>query len=154
MHYLIAVGSNLGDRHQALRRARELLPAGVRPRAVAPVLATPAFGGPRHSGPFLNTAWVVESAFGPHHLLWHLLHIEQLMGRARSQDHGPRRIDLDLLMAERPMLIDDAFLQLPHPRLHQRYFVLAPAVAIAGAWRHPVMGNTLQTLFQRLESSL
>lgn len=153
VEYLIAVGSNRGDRAQAIAAAAALLPASVRLLRSAPLLETAAVGGPRHSGWFLNGAWVVETSFGPHHLLWHLLAIEQRLGRSRGERDGPRRIDLDLILAREHWQVDSAYLRLPHPRCHQRAFVLQPAACIAGDWLHPILGLSIATLWQQLQET-
>ena len=147
MRYLIAVGSNKGDRLGYLRAAWLALAPAVRGVACAPIIETPAFGGPVHSGPFLNTAWIVETALGPHQLLLHLQRIEISLGRVRSMHYGPRTCDLDILLAEDGRCVDNAYLQLPHPEMLQRDFVMIPTLALAADWLHPVARRPLWQLY-------
>ena len=146
MEYLVAVGSNLGDRMAHLRHAWGALPREIRGLACAPIIGTSAVGGPRHSQSFLNSAWIVETAYGPHQLLLHLLAIEQRLGRVRTTVNGPRTIDLDVIMAADGSVCNDPFLCMPHPEMLNRPFVLVPALTIAGHWLHPHYGRTLWQL--------
>ena len=137
MRYLIGVGSNQGDRLAYLRAAWSALSPRIRGVACAPIIETPAFGGPRHAGAFLNTAWIVETMLGPHQLLLHLQRIEEGLGRVRSMHYGPRTCDLDVLLAEEPYCVANHYLSLPHPEMLTRDFVMIPALAIAADWIHP-----------------
>jgi 2-amino-4-hydroxy-6-hydroxymethyldihydropteridine diphosphokinase len=125
----IALGSNLGDRLENLRRARSLLSAyhGIE----APILSArvyetePVDTGPE-SGPFLNSVIEVTSTLQPFLLLEALQEIESLMGRpSKRPRNAPRTIDLDVLYIGN-LVLANAELVIPHPRLHLRRFVLAP----------------------------
>ena len=146
MHYLIAVGSNRGDRLGYIRAAWAALGLRVRGVACAPIIETPAFGGPQHSGAFLNSAWIVDTALGPHQLLLHLQRIEASLGRVRSMHYGPRTIDLDILLAEDGYQVANHYLTLPHPEMLQRDFVMIPVLAIAADWQHPLQQRPLWQL--------
>ena len=78
-------------------------------------------------------------------LLHHLLEIEQSMGRVRTVRNGPRTLDLDILLFG-DRIVDDPGLEIPHPRLHERSFVLAPAAEIAGEMVHPRMSVSISSL--------
>lgn len=153
MRYLVAIGSNQGDRLAYLQRARQSLPAQISCCCCSPVFESPALGGPLLNPDFLNAAWILETSYGPHHLLYHLLSIEQRLGRVRSQVQGPRRIDLDLILAESGEVLDSSYLRLPHPQAHLRRFVLAPACCIAGDWQHPILGLSLAQLYDQCPES-
>ena len=152
MRYAIAVGSNRGDREQTLARAAEMLAADghVTIEAQSALLENPAVGGPEGQDDFLNGAWVVATRLGAHQLLLRLRRIEDALGRVRSVRNGPRTIDLDLLLAEDGTTIESTLLSLPHPRLHERHFVLQPLREVAGGWQHPIFSCTVEELWQRL----
>src|SRR5690242_17492535 len=136
----IALGSNLGDRDDYLRRALTGLrqTEGVEVTRVSPLYETRPVGGPPGQGPYLNAVAEVRCQRGPHDLLAVLLHIEQQLGRERREKDGPRTIDLDLLLYG-DLVHEDAQLIVPHPRLHERLFVLKPLAQLAPGLLHPVL---------------
>jgi 2-amino-4-hydroxy-6-hydroxymethyldihydropteridine diphosphokinase len=123
----VALGSNLGDaRTQVLGAfdALERLP-GTSLVARSPLYLTPPWGV-LDQPPFINAVAQLETALSPHELLDELLAIERAAGRVRDgQRWGPRTLDLDVLYIE-GVTIDDERLHLPHPRIRERAFVLAP----------------------------
>ncbi|MBN8525682.1 MAG: 2-amino-4-hydroxy-6-hydroxymethyldihydropteridine diphosphokinase [Planctomycetes bacterium] len=146
MRYAIGVGGNLGDVRASARNARELLDSdGVRIEAEAPWITTAPVGGPPQP-PFLNSAWIVATGYGPHGLLDALRRAESACGRVREVRWGPRTLDLDLLLAEDGAIVDTPVLTLPHPRLHERAFVLQPLAAIAPDWVHPTLDRRIRDL--------
>lgn len=152
MEFAVAVGSNLGDRAATIAAAAAELSAGGRARVVrrSRLHATDPVGGPAGQGSFLNGAWIVETALGPGALLAELLAVERRLGRERRERWGPRTIDLDLLLAREPRIVDRPGLTLPHPRLHERAFVLAPLVEVAADWRHPRLRRSVEELWREL----
>lgn len=123
----IALGSNLGDRERHLRQALESLEADGTSRVLrcSSLHETAPVGGPPGQGRYLNAAAELWTLHSPHALLESLLAIERLHGRRRDERHAPRTLDLDLLLyGER--VICDARLELPHPRMWEREFVMAP----------------------------
>lgn len=146
MRYAIGIGGNLGDVPAQAARARTLLAGeGVAVEAEAPWLATAPVGGPPQPD-FRNSAWIVATTLGPHALLDVLRRAETACGRTREVRWGPRTLDLDLLLAEDGTVVDSPILTLPHPRLHERAFVLLPLAAIAPEWRYPRLGRSIAEL--------
>ncbi|TRW14141.1 2-amino-4-hydroxy-6-hydroxymethyldihydropteridine diphosphokinase [Glacieibacterium frigidum] len=150
---LIALGSNR-------RHGRHGSPAGVVAAAVAALDAaglrvvrrsrthsTAAVGpGGRR---FANAVVAVATDLGPAQVLDVLNGIEAAFGRRGARRWGARVLDLDLL-AQGPAVLKTRRLTLPHPRLHQRAFVLDPLVEVAPRWRHPLLGATARQLHARL----
>jgi 2-amino-4-hydroxy-6-hydroxymethyldihydropteridine diphosphokinase len=149
--YAIAVGSNLGDRAGLITRAATTLDASGLARVVAqaPLIETAPVGGPEQPS-YLNGAWLVASGLGPHQLLDLVRTIEDAFGRVRTVPWGPRTLDLDLLLREDGLVVDTPVLTIPHPRLHERRFVLEPLAAVAAGWRHPRLGVSIADLLRGL----
>lgn len=143
MKLYIALGSNLGDREENLRHALDLIA-----EAAGPLLRCSSFHetepvGFNSSHPFLNAAALFETSLSATELLDITQKIEIRMGRTVKSTggiHHDRPIDIDLL-ALGDECLDLPALTLPHPRLHQRRFVLAPLAEIDPAWKHPVSGH-------------
>lgn len=127
----IGLGSNLGDREGHIYEAlRELGAAGdMRVVACSRLHETAAVGGPPDQPLFLNAAAELATALAPPELLARMLDIERRHGRERVVLHGPRTLDLDLLLY-RDHVIDTPDLRVPHPRMWQRAFVLLPLAEI------------------------
>lgn len=122
----IGIGSNLGDRKRAIEDALRLLAAhrGIEVVAVSAIRETDpveVVDQPR----FLNAAAKLETDLPPRVLLRRLLGVERELGRVRTVRYGPRTIDLDLLLYG-DEVVDEPGLRVPHPRLHERRFVLEP----------------------------
>jgi 2-amino-4-hydroxy-6-hydroxymethyldihydropteridine diphosphokinase len=118
----IALGSNIGDRHGHLARAREAIAAIPQTRIVAEsTVEETAPIGPVEQGPFLNQMIAVETSLTPHDLLSALQSIEAREGRVRGERWGPRTLDLDIVRFER-QTIDAPSLRVPHPELRNRDF--------------------------------
>jgi 2-amino-4-hydroxy-6-hydroxymethyldihydropteridine diphosphokinase len=133
----IGLGANLGDREETLRQALALLDArdGVRVTAVSSAYESAPWG-PVQQPPYLNAAAELESTLPPHGLLTLLLETEAQLGRVRDVRWGPRTCDLDLLLYGNET-IDTPDLQVPHPRLAERRFVLDPLLELAPGARLP-----------------
>jgi 3-oxoacyl-[acyl-carrier protein] reductase len=149
----IALGSNLGDRHANLQTALRLLAErGIEVVRVSSYHETEPVGGPAGQGPYLNAAAAIRTNLEPAVLLQVLLDVERHMGRVRGERNEPRMIDLDLLLFE-DRLMNEAGLELPHPRLHERWFVLAPLAEIAPALMHPVLKKTMRELLSEVPAT-
>lgn len=154
MDCLIALGSNLGDRHANLRRALERLATHpqIRVVAISTIHETSPVGGPAGQDVYLNAAARIETTLAPRDLLTALLAIEAELGRTREIHWGPRTIDLDLLLYG-DQTIDEPGLQVPHPRLDERRFVLGPAAEIASDMRHPRLHASIAELLAGLDTA-
>lgn len=144
----LALGSNLGDRLQNLRDAAARLRAEVFQARVSRVYETEPWGvtaQPR----FLNMVLAGETGLDPHALLNFAKGIERAMGRMPTLRYGPRIIDIDILLYD-DLLIKTGRLEVPHPRLGERRFVLVPLAEIAPELRHPISGVSMRELLERL----
>lgn len=125
MRAYLGLGSNLGDRAGHLARAVEELRA-VDPGLVrSPVYETAPVGGPDGQGPYLNCVVRMEVDLSPHELLALARRLESEAGRIRVERWGARTLDVDVLLVDGAE-VDDEQLVLPHPRMLERAFVLAP----------------------------
>ena len=146
-HTYIGLGSNLGDRAgNLLLGVRGLMDAGLKVVRLSSVYETEPVDV-REQPTFLNMVAEVERSklFSPEQVLARLLRIEYALGRRREVQRGPRTIDLDLLLYGDEQRTT-AFLTLPHPRLHQRRFVLAPLAELAPGLLHPTLHKTINEL--------
>ena len=143
----IALGSNLGDRRATLDAAVRRLRAepGLRVLAVSGYFVTTPVGGPAGQPAFVNAAATVETEDSPDELLALLHRIEDQFGRVRTVKDGPRTLDLDLLLYGN-LVVDTPVLTVPHPRMHERGFVLGPMAEIAPDVLHPTTGKTIRHL--------
>jgi 2-amino-4-hydroxy-6-hydroxymethyldihydropteridine diphosphokinase len=149
---LVALGANLpspaGPPVVTLAQALKALEGkGVMPVAVSSFYETPAWPNPADP-PFVNAVAELRTGLQPLALMELLHTVETDFGRKRSAPNAPRTLDLDLL--DYDGLIWQGPLLLPHPRLAERAFVLAPLVDIAPDWRHPVTGRTARVLLAAL----
>jgi 2-amino-4-hydroxy-6-hydroxymethyldihydropteridine diphosphokinase len=99
---------------------------------------------------YRNGVVLVEARMGPRETIRTLFSIEHAFGRARAERNAPRTLDLDLIAHGRTVL-DTPDLVLPHPRAHERLFVMGPLAEIAPDWRHPVLGETARALAARAQ---
>lgn len=148
----IALGSNLGDRADYLERALTSLRqcAGIEVRRVSPLYETQPVGGPVGQGQYLNAVAELRTECEIHDLLDTLLAIEQRLGRVREVRDGPRTLDLDLLFYG-DLIHEDERLIVPHPRLHERLFVLQPLAQIAPGLLHPVLKRSVADLLAEVQ---
>lgn len=124
MHVAIAIGSNIGDRLEHLQFAVDKLSERIDITAVSSVYSTAPVGGPEQDD-FLNAVLVGETDVDPQTLLNFCHEIEADAHRVRIEHWGPRTLDVDLLAVDN-LVISSETLQLPHPRAHERGFVLVP----------------------------
>lgn len=149
----IGVGSNLGDRTSFLERAKSLAAKLPQTRFLksSSLYETEPVGGPPQ-GKYLNAVWEIETSLPPQELKEKLREIEAGLGRKRSFANAPREIDLDVLFYG-AQVVKEANLRVPHPRLHERAFVLEPLTELAPDLRHPVLKKTVRELLGEIRGT-
>ncbi len=152
---LLGLGSNLGDSATTLDEA--LARIGRIPQTEllrhSRFLQTQPVGGPAGQADYLNAAALVRTSLSPRALLAACQEIENGLGRVRRERWGPRTIDIDLLLYD-DLVLNDAELAIPHPRMAERQFVLEPAAEIAGEMIHPAFGHAIAKLLENLSGTL
>lgn len=144
----LSLGSNLGERFRYLKRAIERIGESdsVVIRKTSSVYETDPIGNPDQP-PFLNLVVLIETDLKPLPLLDYLLDIERTLGRERNEKWAPRTIDLDILLYDE-LIVNSDRLILPHPRMHQRRFVLVPLAQINPNLVHPLLKKSVEELLR------
>jgi 2-amino-4-hydroxy-6-hydroxymethyldihydropteridine diphosphokinase len=148
------LGSNSGNRAWNLDEAWRRLGANpqIRLERKSTWRETQPIGGPAEQSPYLNGAAIAETSLAPRELLQVLMDVESQLGRLRGRRWDARTIDLDLLLYE-DLVLSKPDLELPHPRMAWRRFVLEPAAEVAGEMRHPTVGWTIARLLEHLNTA-
>ncbi len=148
----IALGSNLGDSRNILEAALETLATtpDITVEARSSWYQTVAVGPPQPN--YINGCALLQVQSFPQQLLETLLGIEIKFGRVRREHWGARSLDLDLLLYD-DLILNTPTLQLPHPRMRERAFVLVPLAEIAPNWLEPVSGKVIAQLMQAVDCS-
>jgi 2-amino-4-hydroxy-6-hydroxymethyldihydropteridine diphosphokinase len=143
----LGLGSNVGDRDEYIEQAVFLLEKNPNIQVIkrSSNYETEAEGG-GDQAPFINAAVEVRTKLDPHRLLEVCQEIETALGREREVEWGPRTIDIDILLYGSEIISDDK-LQIPHPLLHERMFVLRPLKEIALHTLHPVLEKSIEAIF-------
>ena len=148
---LIGLGSNLGDRVVNLEGAIAALSKtpGVAVLKVSSFHETEPVGGPAGQGKFLNAAAALETTLDPNSLLHVLQEIEERFGRVRTVRWGERTLDLDLLLFD-DRIIQTSEIEIPHPRINTRRFVLEPLLEVAPGAVDPITRRTFADILADL----
>lgn len=154
-HAAIALGGNIGDTQTIV----ETLEAAIKTLATTPgivVESQSSWYRTKAIGPtqpdYVNSCIVLKVTLSPVNLLTNLLKIEEKFGRVRTEHWGPRTLDLDLLLYD-DIILNQFDLQIPHPRMHQRAFVLVPLAEIAGNWLYPISQQLIKDLVLEVDIS-
>jgi len=149
---LIGLGANLENPAEMIAAALERLAAGpdMKFLAVSSLYLTEPQGGPAGQNWYHNAVAAFASGLAPRELLARLLAVEETLGRRRLEKNGPRVIDLDWLAQGDLVVEEPPELIVPHPRLAERRFVLAPLAEVAPEWRHPRLGLSARELLAAL----
>jgi 2-amino-4-hydroxy-6-hydroxymethyldihydropteridine diphosphokinase len=126
----LGLGSNLGDREATLRQGVAQLESAGDVIAISPLYETEPMGGPEDQGAFLNLVVELQTADSPQELLRRCQELENTAHRVRTVRWGPRTLDADVLLVG-DLEVDEADLIVPHPRMWERRFVLAPLADLA-----------------------
>jgi 2-amino-4-hydroxy-6-hydroxymethyldihydropteridine diphosphokinase len=148
----VGLGSNLGDRAAYLLLGLSALSRLPKTHLLrlSPVYETDPVGPPQP--PYLNMVAELETELSPTGLLAEMLRIEKALGRERRERWGPRTLDLDLLLYG-DLVLEEEGLSVPHPRFHERAFVLVPLLDLLPEGRHPLLGQSFAELLASLDAS-
>lgn len=147
--YLL-LGSNMGDREIIINRAIELIQSRIGFVFISSSLYETAAWGKTDQAPFVNQAIGVKTTLKPILVLEQALQIEQELGRVRIEKWGERLIDIDILLYEQQVVDIKDRLQIPHPLMQDRKFVLEPLAEIAANYIHPVLNQSISNLSKNI----
>jgi len=150
----LGLGSNVGDREEYIEQAIFLLDKNPNVQLLkhsSNYETEPEGGG--NQPPFINAAVSLKTKLSPHKLLDLCQEIEATLGREREVEWGPRTIDIDILLYGNEIVSDDK-LQIPHPLMHERLFVLKPLREIAAQVMHPVLEKSVEALYDERKAEM
>lgn len=149
----LLLGTNLGDRFENLKKAKEHISKEVGSILLESSVYKTAPWGNTHQPDFYNQVIELQTPFSPVALLEKILDIEKQMGRIRAEKWGSRTIDIDILFYD-DQVIASSSLIIPHQSLHLRRFTLVPLVEIAGEFQHPILEKNLKQLLEECPDEL
>ena len=147
----LALGSNMGNRLSNLKAAVVNLTPQMTVKQKSSVYETPPWGFTEQDA-FLNQVVKVTTYLEPEALLRHLKRMETALGRVPNFQNGPRVIDIDILFFDK-MIINTPPLVVPHPRLHERAFVLVPLAEIEPDFVHPILQRPINKILEDVDRS-
>lgn len=151
VNVFIGIGSNLGDKKENIKKAIGLIMEKCEILKISSLYETEPVGYKRQDW-FLNCAICAETELKSMELLDFLQSIEKKLGRVKTIKNGPRTIDLDILFYGDKIINGDKLI-VPHPRLHERLFVLEPLTEISLNFVHPLLNRSIKELRSRLNST-
>jgi 2-amino-4-hydroxy-6-hydroxymethyldihydropteridine diphosphokinase len=149
----LLIGSNMGDRKAYLAQATAEIGQKVGKVTQKSRLYETQAWGLTNQPDFINQALEVETTLSPQETLTTILDIETNMGRTRAEKWSERTIDIDILLFA-DVIVEEANLQIPHPRLPERNFALVPLMEIAGETEHPILKTTIEDIYMESTDTL
>jgi 2-amino-4-hydroxy-6-hydroxymethyldihydropteridine diphosphokinase len=149
----LLIGSNMGDRQAYLAQATAEIGQKVGKVTQKSRLYETQAWGLTNQPDFINQALEVETTLSPQETLTTILDIETNMGRTRAEKWSERTIDIDILLFA-DVIVEEANLQIPHPRLPERNFALVPLMEIAGETEHPILKTTIEDIYMESTDTL
>jgi len=150
INVFLSLGSNMGNRAANLAAAFELIQKEIGKVAKKSHLYETEPWGNKDQDTFYNQVLMVNTTLDPRDLLVAITKVERAMGRERREKWGPRVIDIDILFYGK-RVIRDKGLEIPHPELHKRGFILAPLLEIAADYVHPIFDKQIDELYMECE---
>ncbi len=147
----IGIGSNLNNREKLIKESIEEIKEFAKLKKQSKIIETEPVGY-TNQGKFLNMVIEIDTNLEPLELLIKLQEIEHKLGRIREIKNGPRTIDLDILFYG-DKIVNQPHLQIPHPHIEQREFVLEPLAEIAGEKIHPISKKSIETLLNEFRKN-
>ena len=147
MHVFLSLGGNLGNTQEIFEACYPMIENKVGVILQQSSLYRTAAWGLQDQADFTNQVILVETTLNPHTILTEIQAIEKALGRERKITWGPRTLDLDILFIDQ-QIIQTTVLQVPHPHIQDRKFVLIPMEEIAGNFKHPVFNKSMVELLE------
>lgn len=141
----IALGANLSNRFTQIEKAKRLIDVHIGPIIKESSLYNTEPWGELDQEDFLNQCILIRTSFPPNRLIKECQRIENYLGKVKTTKYGPRSIDIDILMIDQ-LIVNVDGLAVPHPKLHERNFVLIPLAQIAETVIHPILHKSINQL--------
>lgn len=148
----LSLGSNIGEKEMYLKKAIEELQIddNIEITLISSFYETKPEGGKNNVPDYINAIVEIITNLSPHSLLEKTQQIEKKLGRETKCDYNPRTIDIDIILYGQELVCEEG-LTIPHPLMHERFFVLDPLNELAPETVHPIMGKTIQELLFELK---
>lgn len=149
----VALGSNVGDREERVLQAVHKMRSFSNVKKVSTLVETEAVGPNKNQPKFINAVVELDTSFGPDEVLNELLKIEEDLGRNLNEKgkNLPREIDLDLIVYGNE-IVQTERLTVPHPKMCERLFVMAPLAELNPKWIHPQSKESIQDILKKIDS--